>query len=320
MAARSESRDDLFFQVDILHPFATLEWRECRGPPVTVDGAQAVWLNDKVYVGGGRTSLNKRDDARLYIYTPTTDSWTILDTESPVYRFALTIYHSQLVLVGGNEYVSETVDGSPTNKLWTLREHGQWQETLPPMPLHHGGLARKSSAVSHGDHLLVISDNYPNNKVYIYNGHHWASAQHPPDWLYLINSTIFNSHWYLMGRQGLKFEPQKTCVYSASLESLLASCQSSETSQPSSVWKRLADVPCEYCYPTVFGNRLVAVGVGLSSTTPIYIYSSFTQSWVHVKDAPLLSSDAAPLVIVLPSNELIIVKGQTAWNLSVKGK
>ena len=58
-----------------------------------------------------------------------------------------------------------------------------------------------ASAVSHGDHLLVISPLF-NNKAYVYNGHHWASEQHLSQLLYTIRSTIFNGHLYLMGGEG----------------------------------------------------------------------------------------------------------------------
>ena len=302
-------------QVDILHPSTSLEWRQCRGPPLDVCDAKAVWLKDKVYVGGGRTPESYRNRARLYIHTPATDTWTTLDT--PVYFFALTTYHSQLVLVGGTEYPH---DGPPTNKLWTLSEADRWQKILPPMPTPCGISA---SAVSHGDHLLVISVDYPNNKVYVYNGHHWASAHHPPQRLNFIKSTVFNGHLYLMGReeQSLPLFLLRTCVYSASLDSLLASCQPSKTSQPSSVWKRLTDVPSGYCCPAIFGNRLVAVGVTPRSpltTTSLHAYSSFTQFWVHIGDVPNPSSGFPPCTILLPSNELMVVKGQTMFKVILK--
>ena len=289
-------------QVDILHPFASLEWRECRGPPVDVGrGAQAVWLKDKVYMGGGTSGSTLRDRARLYIYTPTTDTWdTPIDT--PVYYFSLTTYHSQLVLVGGREYVDEYGVGELTNKLWTLNEHGQWQETLPPLPT----TCTSASAVSHGDHLLVANDSSCLNQVYVYNGHHWASAQCSSGQMFSIQSTIFNGHWYLIG--GEVFQSQ---VYSASLDSLIASCQPSETSQPSSVWKRLTDVPNINCYPAVFGNRLIAVGGGVYSTKSVYAYSSFAQSWVHVGDAPG-STRGFFCALVIPFDELMIVGRQRA--------
>ena len=261
--------------------------------------AKAVWLKDKVYVGG-ITPGSYRPDARLYVYTSATDAWTTLDT--PVYWFGLTTYHSQLVLVGGREYVGENVKGELTNKLWTLSENGQWQETLPPMPTP----CTIASAVSHGDHLLVISDDP--SKVYVYNGHHWSSAQHPPQQLYPINSTVFNGDWYVMEGGGI--------VYSASLDSLLASCQPSEISQPSSLWKRLTDAPSELCYPAVFGNRLVVVGRRSTGTTTIiclHAYSSLTQSWVHMGDAQSIPIYFPPCAVPLPSNGLMIVSGQRAF-------
>ena len=300
-------------QVDVLHPLASLEWEECRGPPSSVYDGQAVWLKDKVYVVGGGLSGSYRDRARLYVYTPATDTWTTLDT--PVYYYALTTYHSQLVLVGGREYVREFALGNITNKLWTLSEDGQWQETLPPMPTP----CVSASAVSHGDHLLVIGD----GRVYVYNGHHWASTQHPPQRLdYSIQSTVFNGHCYLMGIE--EFTSQQTCVYSASLDSLLASCQPSDTSQPSSLWKRLTDVPSEWCYPVVFGNRLVAVGVRSSVTTnSLHAYSSYTQSWVHLPmgDVPrTLPSFLSVCAAVLPSNELMVMSGMSAFKFTLKSK
>ena len=267
----------------------------------------------------GLTLGNLRDRARLYIYTPATNEWATLDT--PAYWFSLITYHSQLVLVGGVEYVNEYVPGGPTidmctNKLWTLSEDGQWQETLPPMPTTCGNDA---SAVSHGDHLLVISRDYtryhtsnPSNKAYLYNGHHWASAQHPPLWLYSVKSTVFNGDWYVMG-DGL------TC--SASLDSLLASCQPSETSEPSSVWKRLTFIPSGLESPAVFGNRLVAVRApGLSYTISLYAYSSVTESWVYKGDSPPASSHQNPCAIALPSNELMVVRGDEAFIVTLQSK
>ena len=227
-----------------------------------------------------------------------------------MYHFALTTYHSQLVLVEGKEYAS----GLSTTKLWTFSERGEWQETLPPMPTP---CSTAVSAVSDGDHLLMIYYDYPNYKVYVYNGHHWASAQHPPQWLNPIKSTVFNGRWYLMGGVLAVMH-----VYSASLDSLLASCQPSETSQPSSVWKRLTDVPDGHCCPAVFGNRLVAVGGGGSplTTTSLHAYSSLTQSWVHMRDAPVSSSGVFPCAVALSSNELMIVRGLTAFKVTLKSK
>ena len=181
-----------------------------------------------------------------------------------------------------------------------------------------------ASAMSHGDHLLVTSyDEFPDDKVnvMVYNGHYWASAQHLAHPLYVIKSTVFNGRLHLMGVE-LPILSQKTYVYSASLDSLLASCQPSETSQPSSVWKRLTDVRSGFCYPAVFGNRLVTVGVGSpSTTTTLLAFSSFTQAWVHMKVTPVLSSSGVfPCAVVLPSNELMVVRGEVVFKVTLRSK
>ena len=266
-----------------------------------MDDAQAVWLEDKLYMGGGYTFYtleSHRHEARLYIYTPTTNMWDAMDT--PVYWFAITTYHSQLVLVGGREYVSPG-GGPVSNKLWTLDEIGL-QETLPPMRVRRFG----ASAVSHGDHLLVAggASDTSLDVVEVYSDHSWSCAQPLPKPCADMKSTVRDGHWYLMGGNY-----QGTDVYFASLDSLISSCQSSETSQPSSVWKRLPDVHNTHSTPSVFGNRLTAIGgrQGYPPITSIHAFSPHIQSWVPVGDLPFKGYHTC--TVVLPSGELIVMGG-----------
>ena len=293
-------------QVDILHPLASLKWRECRRLPVDMVNAQTVWLGSKLYVGGGWTSLtleSRGDDARLYIYTPTTDTWTVIDT--PVYFFALITYHSQLVLVGGVEYFGEGRLGPVTNKLWTLTGHDQWRETFSPMTTK----CHSASAVEFAGNILVAGGYDDEGRgidiVEVYNGHHWTKAQCLPKPSCDVKSTVLNGHWYLMGGVGQGKE-----VYYASLDSLVASCQPSEKPLPS-VWKRLPDVPHDYSSTAVFGNRLIAVGGGYPSpSSSIHAYSPHTQSWLHVGDMPVeLYSTCTE---VLPIGELMVIGGESS--------
>ena len=263
--------------------------------------AQAVRLGDKLYVGGGLTSGSRKDQARLDIYSPTTDTWNRIDT--PVCYFALVTYHSQLVLVGGTKFIGEDEDGPVTNKLWTLTKHDQWRETIPPMITKR----RTVSAVEFAESILVAggTNNWRNvDIVEVYNSHHWAEAQCLPKPCYGMKSTVLNGHWYLMGgeRQGKE-------VYYASLDPLvyIASCRPSEKPLPS-VWKRLPDVPHEYSSTAVFGNRLIAVGGGgyRSPSSSIHAYSPHTQSWVHVGDMPVKLSTCTA---VLPTGDLMVIGG-----------
>ena len=206
-----------------------------------ISDATAVWYGDKLYMGG-ETSGTFRDEARLYIYSPTTDTWdTSIDT--PVYLFALTTYCSRLVLVGGMEYVDKNVEGSITNKIWTLSEGNQWQETLPSMRTKR----RRACAVSYSDNLLVaggITSDGISNIVEIFDTNiHWLFAPTLPVGYYNLKSATLDDHWYLMGGDNGGLLAQKNAVYSASLDTLLASSQSTSQSQSSSIWKRLTDVP-----------------------------------------------------------------------------
>ena len=256
--------------------------------------AQAVWLGDKLYVGGGWGS--RRDEARLYIHTPNANTWSHINT--PVYWFALITYHSQLVLVGGRELVEA---GPVTNKLWTFTGHDQWRNTLPSMEIKR----HRASAVEFADNILVAGgedDNWRNvDIVEVYNGHHWAEAQFLPRSCYHTKSTVLNGHWYLMGGM-----VQGKDVYYASLDSLVASCRPSEKPLPS-VWKRLPDVPHVRSSTAVFGSRLIAVGGGYPPSSSIHAYSPHTQSWVHVGDMPaeLVSTCTA----VLPTGDLMVIGG-----------
>ena len=296
-------------QVDILHPLASLKWRKCRRLPVGMYDTQIVWLGDKLYVGGGWTSeMSKTHAARLYIYTPTTDTWSEINT--PVYLFALITYHSQLVLVGGREYVSEGRRCSITNKLWTLIGHDQWRETLPPMTTKR----QCASAVEFADNIVVASGEDDEGRnidiVEVYNSHHWTKAQCLPKPCRCMKSTVLNGHWYLMGGWGQRKE-----VYYASLDSLVASCQPSEKPLPS-VWKTHPDVPHNYSSTAVFGNRLIAVGGGggyLPVSSFIHAYSPHTQSWVHVGDMPVELGSTC--TAVLPTGELMVIGGVSSTSM-----
>ncbi len=72
--------------------------------------AQAVQLKTKVYVKGVTPSIETA--STIYTYEVPADAWVSM--QSPAYYSALTIYHSQLVLVGGRETTTKRV----TDQLW----------------------------------------------------------------------------------------------------------------------------------------------------------------------------------------------------------
>ena len=292
-----------------------------------MNNATAVWYGNKLYVGGS-TSGTHGDDARLYVYTPTTDSWdTPIDT--PVYWFGLTTYRSQLVLVGGREHKSKSSDNI-TNKVWALSEHSQWQETLSPMRIKRHSVC----AASFVDHLLVaggwLQRQGSVNTVEVYDGSCWLFAKSLPKRYDCLKSVIYNQHWYLMGGC-MDWVTWNTMVHYTSLDSLLASCQSSETetTRPSSdIWKILTDAPHPSSGAGMYSSRLIVVGGGEEKedlTSTIHTYFFQTNTWIPVGNMPFRVSQTCP--VVLPgTGELLVVGGYdgkhlmaTVLKASIKG-
>ena len=263
--------------------------------------AQAVWLKDKLYFGGGQTSKYfVADDAlRLYVYSPNNDSWNSL--EMAVSRFALTTYRFQLVIVGG--LICNDKLHIPTNKVWILNEHNQLDDTvIPPMIKERF----HSSSVEYKDRILVAGGyrwDREVDDVEVYDGHQWTKAQCLPKPCCKMKSAVDDyGFWYLMGG-----ETQGKVVYYTSLDALVGP----GISQSSSGWKRLKDVPHECSSPVVFRNRFMAVGGGTSTTTAysaIYSYSACTQSWIHEGDIPKKLS--CTCTAILPPGKLTVIGGQ----------
>ena len=274
-------------------------WSECKNLPNGVWDAQAVMLDGKVFVGGGKASTTDANlGAELHIYLPKLNLWRGMYT--PVYYFALTTYHSQLVLIGGYEFVNQG-DDILTNKLWILYKYTQWQETLPSMQTMRYG----ASAVSHGDHLIVAGGGnlYETlDTVEVYDGQHWSYVQSLPNTCGDMKAVVLKGCWYLMG--GYEQDEE---VYCASLDLLIASSDMSR----SSIWKQLPNAPFWYSSPAVLGNRLVSIGgehppLQLYSNA-IHVYSRNTESWVHVGEMPVGMANTCSTV--LPTGELMVIGG-----------
>ncbi len=92
--------------LDILHPSTSLEWEEWPSLPVGMQDSCSVYLNGTLYVGGGFTDEPGWEaEASLYSFKPGVDStWTVTDT--PTSYYTLVVHDSELLLVGGSEYLN----------------------------------------------------------------------------------------------------------------------------------------------------------------------------------------------------------------------
>ena len=264
--------------------------------------AQAVCLQDKLYVGSDK----------LYIYTPTTDLWEIENT--PVCYFALVVYQSQVVLVGGRK-----TDGSRsvTNNLLTLDRRNNLREKIHPMEIKR----QHASALSSSNRILVgggCDDKWkPTDTVEVYNGRHWSKAESLPIAYYPMKSAILDEYWYLAGIDG-----QKSVIYYGSVESVVASCQPiGRRDVVPSVWKRLDNIPHDPSCLLVFGNRLVTIGSSLHRG--ILAYSPYSHSWGHITCNFCEMNDQLAIVNVaaaLPAGDLMVVEYCSLYRVQLSGE
>ena len=269
--------------------------------PIGMRDAQAVVLGDKFYLGGGDTFDGPSSE--LLIYNFSNDSWDRLST--PTHSFSLTVYHSQLVLVGGVHPTYNTVMG----QLWILDEEERcWINRLPRMPMERFA----ASVVSYGNHLIVAGgDNGAMfgrlDVVDVYDGQEWRRVQSLPKTCSRMKSVVHEGFWYLAGGVG-----QGKKVFYTSLESLIATTHS-EGDVPELVWQTLADTPLENSTPAIFGKQLIMVG-GLY-TSAIYVYTHRIKTWVRVGDLPVAYSFVCCLVLPI-TGELVMVGGKSHYGVS----
>ena len=257
-----------------------------------MDDIQAVVVGSKVYIGG---NVYPGSLSRLFIYDIAKKLWDILDT--PTYSYALTTYHSQLVLVGGINPDTERA----TSQLWVLDKQHKWIQPLPPMTTRRC----QASAVSVDGHLIVAggcSDGDALDEVVMYDGHQWRKVQPLPRACSWVKSAV-HKNWYLAGGRMEQKNEQGYVIYHTSLDSLIAT---KDNAGKLSVWKKLPDAPLKWSAPAVPRNQLITVGGGINDySSAIHAYSTTTNSWVHVGDLP--DACYSPDSVVLPTGELLVV-------------
>ncbi len=242
------------------------------------------------------------------------DIWLTIST--PVELFALTTYHSQLVLAGGLFSQPRTT----TTNLWVLETDGRTlNQPLPPMPTPRYGAV----AISTDRHLIVAggrSRAVTLNVVEVFDGGQWAQTDPLPKKCRYIQSTCHSdSSWYIMGG-----DEQGRSVFYASVRSLVdkASHQAPSlhnTGGQQSVWKTLPDVPFKTSSTTVFAEALLAIG-GCTTTlersnSSIFMYSPLTCTWVKTGEMP--KALCSTCSITLPTGEMMVIGGDS-WS-TVRG-
>ena len=232
----------------------------------------------------------------VYCYNYVSKQWTELPARLMVTYFTFVVVNDLLTTVGGTD----------SNKLFTFTE-GKWVEKFPPMLTNRWNPA----AVCTGHSLVVAGgkdehgQDLPIVEVMDTNTLQWFTAASLPRGVYWASMTVCRDDLYLLG-------DYTTCVYSCSLPALLQSCQASKkasTSQETSVWKKITDLPVSESTAVTLCDQLVSVGGedknGLVDS--VYRYDPLTSTWKIIGQIP--SCKHCPLVTTLQGDKLIFVYG-----------
>ena len=127
-----------------------LKWRRGKDLPFGMYGySNVVVFKEKVYIGGGYASSNRKEQT-VTVYDPKQDSYDTLPLYTYKY-FSMAVVNNQLVLVGGEDIQT----GKMTNKLGVWNEQSKrWTHPLPPMTT----ACHSPSVAIHNRWLIVIGD------------------------------------------------------------------------------------------------------------------------------------------------------------------
>ena len=235
----------------------------------------------------------------VYSYTLSQNKWTQLKLCEYQY-FSMAVVNNQLTTIGGQR------GGAVTNTLLCLSRSSsemKWKELLPPMPTARVG----SAAVTTPTHLIVagggtalVGGSSSVVETLDTNTLQWSSVSSSPEALQFPNMTLCNKQLYLS---------QHSKIFSCSVEELFNSCKPASTNSSDSVWTKLEDIPVPYyANLTTLRGQVLAIGGCDRYGTPteaIHQYNSSTYSWTVIGEMP--TPRDWPLVVVLPSHELIVV-------------
>ena len=201
---------------------------------------QCVLLHDVLYVGGGHTL--SANDAKLFISKNVTEHlvWDVCRT--PTERYALTTYHSQLVLVGGRE--PSTLE--PSKMLWTLPSDARmkWQPSIREMLTRRFGASAMNTGTP--EYLVVaggmgVGGYNILNTVEVFTGMEWCTVEPIPEAYSYPKWASHEGKCYLSVCGGY---PQDSVAYSCDLKLLLKSCdQSGVNKTPFPLWSQFQLLP-----------------------------------------------------------------------------
>ncbi len=290
-------------------PQRSFNWRRGKDMPFGTNGACAVVLNGKVYMGGGVRG-KWEDQFIIQVYTPESDGWSRLP-DCPVKWFAMAVVNQQLVLIGG--YSRDGRDQS-TILVWDSTSQ-RWTTPYPNMPT-----ARSTSAATGYYQFLVVAGGYNGSyltTIEILNSstNRWSSVSPLPVGCKQLTPALVGDTLYLLGgRTGPSINKQ---TFSISLPALISHAVSTPQARPLT-WE-VTDTELTWSTAVSLRDSLLAVGGSDDqgrSSSDIRLYNPQTRQWTKVGDVPAALSQCSCTALL--SGELIVLGGLDEDSRSTK--
>ena len=305
-------------------------WRrgETDMPFVMEAHVQSVFLDGRVYVGGGDTWKNVSHGYVVFAYHISSEKWSRL-MPYPSSHFAMTLLCNQLLLVGGWRRGTK----SRAVGVWSFKDK-DWTRPYPEMATARGDC----SAVSREGWLAVVGGRGEENEllssveVLDSEKKQWFTAVPAPVGLVGMRTALVGGVCYFMGGYtGVEGDRSATAahiMYSVSLPGLLpAESDSEEASSSSSldtekvpnsngehssvVWREISGVGATRLAPLSLGGSLLAMGgqdVKCGSIVrAIHLYRPGAGRWEKVGDLPAPRCDCT--CVAIDQNEFLVAGG-----------
>ena len=269
---------------------------------------QAILLNGKVYLGGGKSQPRRNS---VMEYDPQKDEWTLLSPYGKIY-FGMAVLKGQLLLIGGQH--SDFLKTTNTLSLWDQTSL-QWQSPfLPLMPT-----SRSCMAVTYNDWWIVVAggqndmnETLSNVEIFNISEKQWIEGAPLPQGAAKMTAAIVGNKVVLLGGASDTHHGFHKDVFCLSLDDLAPQA----TSYTSELWQRLPSTPFRCFTALAYNGALLAIGGEDSPTkcSVIYIYQPRNKCWVKAGDIPTDRVRCA--CTVLPNGEIFIAGGATSSSRS----
>lgn len=303
----------LITQAYILHPLATLDWTKTASSVPGEVAVSCVYLNNKLYIATGANYHGcsqgfSIEQNLLSVYNIRSHELKRLRA-LPVEMFALTHFHSRLVLVGGKKPGSKT----PTNELWQSADGSSWEPLLPPMRVKRSDASAVN--ITPQEYLVVvggIGDRRWLTTVEVLVEKEWFTLQPLPGYPNYPRVHIYNGNLIVT-------EMYRTLHSSwrggfCRINSLLAPCFQSQKKNPSSdVWKE---------FPPGSSPRMLSLQQHLVAVrgSTFEVLCPFSNTWLKLPAKYHCLGGT-----ILPSGDMIMVgtgkrNGLSIFNVSLQSK